>query len=188
LAVVAGVWGVARLLASLGVAGAAKWLGGIVYVLGPFAVAFTQTGYWPGFMALGALPWLVEAVITHPDGHGRLMWGRIGRIVISAGLTASFAPLAVVVPLLAVVVAIPIMSSTGVRISALWWALVGLLAGADVVAPYLLGVPPAALTADTLASDPWPSVVVGLALVSASVFTLVFAPPARARVAAGEER
>lgn len=183
VAVVAAVWGVARLLVSLGVTGAAKWLGGIVYVLGPFALAFTETGYWPGFVALGALPWLVEAVITHPDGHGRLMWGRIGRIVLAGGLTASFAPLAVVVPLLAVVVAAPIMSRTGIRISALWWALVGLVAGADVVAPYLLGVPPAALTADTAVSDPWPSVVVGLALVAASIFTVVFAPPARARVA-----
>ena len=183
VAVVAAVWGVARLLASLGVAGASKWLAGIAYVLGPFTVAFTETGYWPGFVALGALPWLVEAVITHVDGHGRAMWGRVGRVVLSAGLTASFAPLAIVVPLLVVALAIPIMSRTGIRVSALWWALVGLVAGADVVAPYLLGVPPAALTADTVVSDPWPSVVVGLALVAASIFTVVLAPPARARVA-----
>ncbi len=183
VAVVAAVWGIARLLASLGIAGAAKWLGGIAYVLGPFAIVFTETGYWPGFVALGALPWMVEAIVDHPDGHGRLMWGRIGRIVLAAGLTASFAPLAVAVPLFAVVVAVPLMSRTGVRVSALWWALIGLVAGADVVAPYLLGVPPAALTADTVVSDPWPSVVVGVAIVAASILTVAFAPPARARVA-----
>jgi GT2 family glycosyltransferase len=183
LAVVAAVWGMARLLTRLEVLGAAKWLGGIAYVIGPFSLTFTEAAYWPGLMSLGALPWLVDAVISHPEGHGRAMWGRIGRIVFAGGLTASFAPLAIVVPLVAVLLAMPIVSRTGIRVSALWWAVVALVAGADVIAPYLLGVPPVALTADLFVADMWPSVVVGLALVAAAVFTVAFAPPARARAA-----
>jgi hypothetical protein len=183
LAVVAAVWGTARLLAALGVVGAAKWLGGVAYIVGPFAMAFTHAGYWPGFMALGVLPWFVAAVIDHPEDHGRLMWGKVGRIVVAAGLTGAFAPLAVAVPLLAVALAAPVMGRTGIRVSALWWALIGMVAGADVVAPYLLGVPPTALTADMLAADVWPSAVVGIALVAAAVATVIFAPGARARVA-----
>ena len=59
---------------------------------------------------------------------------RFVHMMLASGLTAAFAPLAVVAPLVAVVVAIPIMSRTGIRVSALWWALVGAVAGADVVA------------------------------------------------------
>lgn len=181
MAVVGGVWGVARLLASLGVAGAAKWLGGVAYIIGPFTTAFTGAGYWPGLMALGALPWLVEAVISH--GHGRLMWGKVGRIVVTAALTGAFAPLAILIPLAVVLLAVPIMSKSGIQVSALWWAVIALVAGADLIAPYLLGVPPTALSTQSLAIDGWPSVVMSIALLAASVLAAAFAPPARARTA-----
>lgn len=181
LAVVGGVWGIARLLASLGVTGAAKWLGGVAYIIGPFTTAFTDAGYWPGFVALGALPWLVEAVISH--GHGRLMWGKVGRIVVTAALTGAFAPLGIVIPLAVVLLAAPIMTRSGIQISSLWWAVIALVAGADAIAPYLLGVPPTAISTQSLAIDGWPSAVMTIALLTASALAAAFAPSARARVA-----
>ena len=181
--VVGGVWGVARLLSRLGVGGAAKWLAGVAYLLGPFAMVYTSDAYWPGLAGLGALPWLVDAVIDHPEGSGRRTIGKVARIVMAAGLTAAFAPAAVAVPLVVVALAIPIMSRSGVRHTALWWSLIALVAGADVVAPYLLGVPGSALTLDVLAGDLWPSPVVALALLTAALFASLFGRSANAKVA-----
>jgi GT2 family glycosyltransferase len=183
LSVVGGVWGVGRLLSRLGIGGAAKWLAGIAYILGPFALLFTNDAYWPGYVALGPLPWMLDAVIDHPEGSGRITIGKVARVVLAAGLTAAFAPVAVVVPLVAVTLAIPIMTRSGVRPTALWWSLIALVAGADVVAPYLLGVPGTALTVDLLSADLWPSPVASIALLAATLLAATFGKTPNARVA-----
>lgn len=183
VSIAGGVWGMGRLLSRLGVGGAAKWLAGIVYILGPFAMVYTSDAYWPGFVALGPLPWMLDAVIDHPEGSGRITIGKTARVVLAAGLTGAFAPVAVVVPLVAVTLAIPIMSRTGVRPTALWWSLIALVAGADIVAPYLLGVPATALTLDVLSADLWPGPVVSVALLAAAVLAATFGKTPNARVA-----
>jgi hypothetical protein len=169
-----GVVGVARLLSRLGVGPAARFLAAIAYLLGPFALAFGEASYWPGLMALGPLPWLMDAVIAPPD-HGRHLWGRVGRLVVSAAFVSALAPLAVLVPLAAVVLAGPLFSRSGLRVASLWWALVGVVAGADAIAAYLLGVPPSALFERSPLLDVWPSTVLVVALAVAALVAAVSA-------------
>ncbi|MDH4117825.1 MAG: hypothetical protein OEW30_10610 [Acidimicrobiia bacterium] len=181
--IVFGVWGVARLLTRLGISGAARWLGGAVFVVGPFARVFTENAYWPGFLALGALPWLVDAVLSPADHTFRSIAGKVGRIALAAALAGAPAPMAVVIPVVAVILAVPIMDKSKLRPSSLWWAVVAVVIGADLISPYLLGIPPSALNVDLLDGTSWPALWWLGALALAAVLSATFGSSLEARTA-----
>jgi hypothetical protein len=178
----AGALGIPRLLTRLGVRSASRFFASAVYLLGPFVASFGDVGYWPGLMVLGPLPWLVDAVIS-PASHGRQLWGKVGRLVLGAGLVAAFAPLALVVPLAATVAALPLLGKGPFRLGMTWWALVAAVAGADLIAPYLLGVPPSRVLGGFPTIEVWPAVTWTVLLGVAAVATVWFAPAARSRAA-----
>ncbi len=175
--------GVSRLLNRIGVTTSARHLAAIVYILGPFAGRFTAEAYWPGLMALGALPWLVDALVVRWPLGGRRRIGRLAQMVLSAGLVSVFLPVGtlagVVAALLGVVILKPV---TWIR--AVGWSMVAAVVGADLIAPYLLGVAPNSITDSSIGVTIWPHPVALAMGAVAAVATVLFGS-ARASAVAG---
>lgn len=183
LALLSGAIGISRLLDRMGVTGSARHLAGLVYLLGPFAGRFTAEAYWPGLISLGALPWLIDSVVVRWPLGPRRRAGRVAQMTLSAGLVSAFAPVAAAVVIVAVIVAALTFSRFS-RWSALGWSIVATVLGADLVAPYLLGVAPSSITAGPLGVSIWPHPI-ALALAGvAAVGAVAFGRDRVSRVAA----
>lgn len=161
---VLGVVGLGRLLKHLGLTGVGRYAAGIVLLLGPFAGRLA--GYWPGWVALGFVPWMLDSVLSPWPGTWRLRAGRVGRIVLTTAPVAALAPSG---PLVAVAAAITGWAVVGRPGS--WRGVAGALgavvAGMAVISAYLLGVAPAVLADPGIGVSVWPApVAVALALVA----------------------
>jgi GT2 family glycosyltransferase len=103
-AVGAGLVGTVRLLRRLEMGPLARYGAALALVGGPAARALAGSGDWPGLIAIGVAPWAVESVVA-PWPAAR--WGRIGylaRAALATGALATFVPVAVLLPLVAVLV------------------------------------------------------------------------------------
>lgn len=167
------VGGTARLLKLAGCESPWRFLAGTVGALGPFAAALGQSGYWPGIVGAGLLPWSVAALCRPSTGRARLGW--VARGALAVALASFFLPLAGLAAMLVVVVG---LASGALRhLSIALVAGGGLLAAALALMPWTLGTSFEALSgggAKVLPAVSW--WWVGPA-VAASVLSLVTAPP-----------
>jgi hypothetical protein len=104
-----GAIGTGRLLRVWGIGPVPGYLAGTVLMAGPAALSLAGDGVWAPMIALGAMPWAMAAALG-PWPHGRLRrLGRGAALVLAMGAVGIFAPAALPVPVIAV----------------LLWALVG---------------------------------------------------------------
>ena len=104
-------------------------------------------------------------------------------MVVSAGLVAAFAPLAVVGGVVATLLAVVTLRRMA-WLQALGWSVVATVVGADLVAPYLLGVSPQALESAAIGVTIWPHPIALGALAVAAIVGVLFGSERASRVSA----
>ncbi len=98
-----GGFGVGRLLRIWGIRSVAGYLAGVVFMAGPAVIAATGATHWSIIPAMGALPWAVRSVLgPRPDSRIAGLAALAGA-TFATGVVAIFVPIALVVPMLAVV-------------------------------------------------------------------------------------
>jgi hypothetical protein len=164
-----GAFGLGRLLRTWGFGSVAGYLAGTTLMAGPAIIAATGATHWTVIPAMGALPWAVRAVLMSKDGFNL---APLAGAALATGVVAVFAPVAVVVPLLAV--ALWAVLGVGERLGAVGRAFLAMLLALPLLMPWLLYVDFAALVGDGAAAywEPaWPAVVA----VAAAAFGAVLA-------------
>ncbi len=169
IALGAGVIGMTRLLGRFGLGAWSRAIGGLVLLAGPIAAELTGAGYWPAVMAMGAIPWTVLPAFLPRSTTWRGRMGRAAGWLLAVAILAAFAPLALVVPVVALFGGW-LMGAGSIR--PIWRALVVSLLGAIVLFPWALDAIPDVLSdgAGISWSPPlWMLVAAGVALVAAVV-------------------
>jgi hypothetical protein len=101
-AIVTGLLGASRVAKRAGASALGSQVAAWIYVAGSAAAALAGAGQWPLLIAMGPLPWALDAVLAPGGQNLRRRLGRIGRGGLAAGLTAiAYPPLLVVVPVVA---------------------------------------------------------------------------------------
>ncbi|MFZ0493033.1 MAG: glycosyltransferase [Acidimicrobiia bacterium] len=129
-ALIGGLWGAGRMLGRLGIGQWGRIVGALALVGGPAARVLGQADAWPGLLALGVAPWAI-AIALRP--WPQPWWDRIARVAglgLSTGALAVFAPVGLVVPLVALVL--------GALVKGGWGSVVRGAIGAVLAIPLLL--------------------------------------------------
>lgn len=128
----AGVTGLARLAARLGVGSGAAYLAGVASLFGMPAAMLAADGRWSALMGAALLPWALVAVTGPRPASRRRLLGAMGLALVTTTVVTFFVPALGVVPLLFALA----VKVVGRFQSRLLVALVG-TAGAGVGLPYL---------------------------------------------------
>lgn len=166
-----GTLGLGRLLARLGIDGPSRYLGAVVMLAGPFAMAIGAAGDWAGLVAVGAVPWFVDLSIAAwpPGWRGRS--GRLGAIFVVSAILASYAPAALLFGAIGVVIVSVFMA--GVGTSSLLTMILAVDVGIFALGPYVVGVGTSAFSQSgptvDLVIGPWTGAALAVAVVLAAV-------------------
>jgi hypothetical protein len=101
-AFIAGAFGMGRMLRLWGVASIPGYLAGMVLMSGPAVEAIAGRTHWSAIPAMAAMPWAVTAVMRPWPGRALARVSRLAGAVLAVGIGAVFVPLALLVPLVAV--------------------------------------------------------------------------------------
>ncbi len=177
-----GIWGVVRLLRTWGVRAVAGTLAGIVYVAGPAAQALAQETAVGVAIAVGLIPWSMRFALASFPASSVSRIGRIAAIAAIAGLSAMLAPLALAVPIVALLLWALLNFTDGSAWRAFGVSLVGAIFAIPLLFPWL-GV--ADLSRFVTDGDAyWALPIVSATIVGiAAAATLVAAPQRLALVA-----
>lgn len=134
VAIALALLGMARLARRMGAGSLGAFVAGWVYVAGATTAAVAATANWPALLAIGPLPWAIEAVVA-PSVQGRR---RVGRLA-SAGLAAGFVAIAFPPLLLVVAVSGLLWAVVARRFGAAALGLAATALGALLILPYVLG-------------------------------------------------
>ncbi|MBP1632155.1 MAG: putative glycosyltransferase [Acidobacteria bacterium] len=127
-----GAIGTGRLLRVWGIGPVAGYLAGTVLMAGPAALALAGDGGWAPMIALGTLPWAALAALAPWPKPWRRRLGRAAALALATGVVGIFAPAALPVPVLAVL--LWALVGRGRR----WPAVLPALAGALLALPLLM--------------------------------------------------
>ncbi len=103
-AVAVGWLGTVRLLRRLEIGPLARYGAALALVGGPAFRMLVGSGDWPGMIAIGLAPWAVDSVIAPWPSTLRARAGYLGRSALTAGGLACFSPVALLLPLAAVLI------------------------------------------------------------------------------------
>ena len=103
-AVAAGLAGTVRLLGRLELGPLARYGAALALFGGPAFRVLAGSGDWPGMIAIGVAPWAVELVVAPWPSILRARIGYLARAALATGALAVFAPVTVLLPLVAVIV------------------------------------------------------------------------------------
>ena len=175
-----GAIGTGRLLRVWGIGPVAGYLAGSVLMAGPAALALAGGGAWGPMIALGALPWAAAgALAPWPQGWPRRL-GRGAGVVLATGVVAAFAPAALPVPLVAVL--LWALVGRGKRWPAVLLALAGALLALPLLMPWILYADLGSLYTGGAAAFWEPTWLLAVAL-GALVLTVAAGDPAVSAVA-----
>lgn len=128
--------GTSRLMRLLGVGTGGRFVAALVAIGGPATLAMTEAGLWPGIPALAALPFAIGTfLLPWPETRLRRV-RRFAGDVVPVAVVAVFAPLAVIVPLLATV--LWMIVGFGRRWSSLARAGLATVVALPVLAPWII--------------------------------------------------
>ena len=99
-----GLWGTGRMLGRLGVGQWGRVAGALALVGGPAARVLGGNNAWPAMLALGAAPWAIAVALAPWPKGWRNRVARIGALALSSGTLAVFAPVALVLPFVTLLV------------------------------------------------------------------------------------
>lgn len=168
-AMILALFGTARLLGRLGVGTAARYVAGVVAVLGPFVAVAGAAGYLPAVVGLSGLPWVVDAVLRPWPDTWRARIRRVSAMVAGMAPVAALVPLAAFAPVLVV--------GAGSMAGRRRWAAVArsflpVAAGLVFAGVYLLGSSPTTVLggggpADLVPAATWIGLLLAAAIIAA---------------------
>ena len=136
-ALLAGIWGVTRLLRSWSISAAPGLIAGLVYVAGPAAQGIAGNTDLGTLLALGVLPWALRLVVKPTADDVWAFLSRIAAVIITFGLLGAFSPLLLLAPVPIVGVYALFRFTDGDAWRAFILALVGTAGGAMLLSPWI---------------------------------------------------
>ncbi len=138
-----GAFGVGRLLRTWGIGSASGYFAGTILMAGPAIIAATGASHWTIIPAMAAAPWAVRAALAPPRKSLIDRIAALAGVTFAVGVVAVFAPVALVVPLVAVT--LWAMLGVGDRFAAVGRAAVATALALPFLLPWVLYVDPARL-------------------------------------------
>lgn len=136
-AMLAGVWGVMRLVRTWSIAAAPGLIAGVVYVAGPSAQGIAGNTDLGTLLALGVLPWALRLALKPvPDG----VWvfvARLGSVMLTFALLGALSPLMLLVPIPVIGVYALLRFTDAGAWRALILTMVGTAGGALLLSPWI---------------------------------------------------
>lgn len=136
-AMLAGIWGMMRLLRTWSVSAAPGLVAGVVYVAGPAAQGVAGNTDLGTLLALGVLPWALRLAVKPVVDGGWTFLSRIASVILAFGLLGSLSPLLLVVPAPAILVYALFRFTDGDAWRAFILALAGTAGGAMLLSPWI---------------------------------------------------
>ncbi|GBE21783.1 hypothetical protein BMS3Bbin01_01135 [bacterium BMS3Bbin01] len=102
-ALVAGLWGAGRMLGRLGIGQWGRVIGALALIGGPAARALEGANAWPGLLALGVSPWAIAVAIRPWPQGWRNRLANVGMLALATGALAVFSPVALILPVSALI-------------------------------------------------------------------------------------
>jgi hypothetical protein len=136
-ALLAGIWGMMRLLRTWSIAAAPGLIAGVVYVAGPAAQGIAGNTDLGTLLGLGVLPWALRLVMKPVAGGNVAVFTRIAGVILTFAILGAFSPLLLLVPVPVVTVYVLVRFSDGDALRALILALVGAAGGALLLSPWI---------------------------------------------------
>jgi GT2 family glycosyltransferase len=136
-ALLAGIWGMMRLLRTWSIAAAPGLIAGVVYVAGPAAQGIAGNTDLGTLLGLGVLPWALRLVMKPVAGGNVAVFTRIAGVILTFAILGGFSPLLLLVPVPVVTVYVLVRFSDGDALRALILALVGTAGGALLLSPWI---------------------------------------------------
>lgn len=136
-AMLAGIWGVTRLLRTWSISAAPGLIAGVVYVAGPAAQGIAGNTHLGTLLALGVLPWTLRLVLK-PVAVGSWAFGsRIGAVILTFGLLGALSPLLLTVPAPVILIYALFRFTDGDAWRGFILSLVGVAGGAMLLSPWI---------------------------------------------------
>jgi GT2 family glycosyltransferase len=136
-ALLAGIWGMMRLLRTWSISAAPGLIAGVVYVSGPAAQGIAGNTDLGTLLGLGVLPWALRLVLKPvPDGSAAL-FTRVSGTILTFGILGAFAPLLLLVPIPVVAIYALVRLTDRDAWRALILALIGTAGGALLLSPWI---------------------------------------------------
>ena len=136
-ALLAGIWGVMRLLRTWSISAAPGLIAGVVYVAGPAAQGIAGNTDLGTLLALGVLPWALRIALRPTADDARAFVSRIATVIIIFGLLGALSPLLLLAPVPIVGVYALFRFSDGDAWRAFILTLVGTAGGAMLLSPWI---------------------------------------------------
>jgi hypothetical protein len=170
-AMVAGLFGFARLLRRYEITGPARYAAGLAAVAGPAWLWFAGRAYWPGILALGAIPFALDAVLRPWPATARGRAGRLGTLAVTFGVLAAVTPVGPLVPVAGVVILVAAgLAPPGPSLAK---SVVGTVLGGVVLGSYLASASVQTLLDGGVSFDREPVWWMWAAVLAASAITIV---------------
>jgi GT2 family glycosyltransferase len=136
-ALLAGIWGVMRLLRTWSISAAPGLIAGVVYVAGPAAQGIAGNTDLGTLLGLGVLPWVLRLVLKPlADGWVALVTRAAG-VILTFGILGAFAPMLLLLPVPVVAVFALVRFSDQDAWRSLAFALFGTAGGALLLSPWI---------------------------------------------------
>jgi hypothetical protein len=139
-AIVAGIWGMIRLVRAWEIEVVAGWFAGIVLVAGPAAQAIGDRAALGQALALGALPWSLRIATTRWPWSWTRRLGRIAAMAWVTGLVGALSPPLLVLPLGVLLIRAILLPNRSDSWKALGVGAVGTLVAVPLLLPWLAAV------------------------------------------------
>jgi hypothetical protein len=133
----AGIWGMMRLLRTWSVSAAPGLIAGVVYVAGPAAQGIAGNTHLGTLLALGVLPWALRLVVKPVADGNWAFSSRIGAVVLTFGLLGALSPLLLVIPVPIILIYAVARFTHGDAWRAFILSLVGTAGGALLLSPWI---------------------------------------------------
>lgn len=136
-AMLAGIWGMMRLLRTWSVSAAPGLIAGIVYMAGPASQGIAGNTHIGTLLALGVLPWAFRLVLK-PVGDELWAFGsRVAAVILTFGLLGALSPLLLLVPVPAIAMYALFRFTDADGWRALILSLAGTAGGAMLLSPWI---------------------------------------------------
>ncbi len=137
----AGSFGVGRLLRTWGIGSIAGYFAGTTMMAGPAIIAATGATHWTVIPAMAATPWAVRAAVVPWGAKPAERVARLCGATLAVGIVAVFTPVALVVPLMAVLLW-ALLGVGGRRVAATGKAALASVLALPLLVPWALYVDP----------------------------------------------
>ncbi len=136
-AMLAGIWGVMRLVRTWSIAAAPGLIAGVVYVAGPAAQGIAGNTDLGTLLGLGVLPWALRLALKPVRDEVWSFVSRLASVILVFGLLGAFSPLMLLVPIPVIGVYALVRFTDGDAWRAFILTLVGTAGGAMLLSPWV---------------------------------------------------